>query len=165
MRKRFACAIVLSFALISIGCQQAPPPAPKPDLKAEAAKIRELDDAWMKSYKGRDAARHASFFAEDGSWYLSGYPKATGRQAITKLGETLMKTETSASWTTPTVWVSEAADFAFSAGTWEAFSKDANGKPMKQVGKFVTFWKKQGDGSWMVLADSPNPDGPRQPVK
>lgn len=165
MRKQLMGAMALSLALISIGCQQAPPPAPKPDLKAEAAKIMELDAAWMKASQAKDAARHASYFAEDGSWYVEGHPKATGREAIQKLDQVLFKTQTEVSWTTTKLAVSEAADYAYQAGAWEMIDKDAKGKSTKTIGKFVTVWKKQPDGSWKVQEDIGNPDGPPTPVK
>jgi uncharacterized protein (TIGR02246 family) len=156
----------LSLALISLGCQQAPPPAPpKPDLKAEAAKIMEADAAWMKAVQAKDAAAQVSFFAEDGSAYHEGHPKATGRDAIQKLIETVAKNEVSTSWNTTKLVVSEAADYAFQEGAWEAIVQDAKGKKAKQIGKFVTVWKKQSDGSWKVQADCGNQDGPTTPVK
>jgi len=165
MKKQLMGAMALSLALISIGCQQAPPPAPKPDLSAEEAKIRQTDAAWMKDSQARDAARHASYFAEDGSWNQSGYPKATGREAIQKLAQVLFKTQAGVSWTTTKLAVSEAADFAYQVGAWELIDKDAKGKSTKTIGKFVTVWKKQPDGSWKVQEDIGNPDGPPTPVK
>jgi uncharacterized protein (TIGR02246 family) len=165
MRKQLMGAMALSLVLISIGCQQAPPPAPKPDLKAEAAKIMETDAAWMKDYQAKNAARHASYYAEDGSWYVEGHPKATGREAIQKLAQVLFETETGGAWTTTKLVVSEAADFAYQVGAWDAINKAAKGKSTKTIGKFVTVWKKQPDGSWKVQEDIGNPDGPPTPVK
>lgn len=165
MRKQSCLALAMWLALIAVGCQQAPPPAPKPDLKAEAAKIRALDDAWLKTFQAKDAAGHASFFAEDGSWYSSGRPKAAGREAIRKQAEDVFKSEVSSSWQTPTIVVSEAGDLAYAEGTWESVIQDAKGKRAKEVGKFLTVWKKQPDGNWKVLTDSGSPDGPPTPVK
>jgi uncharacterized protein (TIGR02246 family) len=165
MRKQLMSAMALSLALISIGCQQAPPPAPKPDLKAEAAKIMEIDTAWMKDYQARNAARCASYYAEDASWYVTGHPKATGREAIQKLAQVLFETEIGGAWTTTKLVVSEAADFAYQVGAWDSIDKAAKGKSTKTIGKFVTVWKKQPDGSWKVQEDIGNPDGPPTPVK
>ncbi|MFB3829548.1 MAG: SgcJ/EcaC family oxidoreductase [Bryobacteraceae bacterium] len=165
MRKQLLGAMALAVALISVGCQQTPPPAPKPDLKAEAAKIMEVDTAWMKAVQAKDAARQASYFAEDGSAFREGYPKATGRDAIQKLVEVASRTEVSTSWSTTKLVVSEAADMAYQEGAWEAIVKDAKGKPKKEIGKFLTVWKKQPDGSWKVQADCGNLDAPPTPVK
>jgi uncharacterized protein (TIGR02246 family) len=165
MGKQSCFALAVCLALIAAGCQQAPPPSPKPDLKAEAAKIKELDDAWLKAFQAKDAAAHASFFAEDGSSYTSGRPKAVGREAIRKQAEEVFKSEVSSSWETPTIVVSEAGDLAYALGTWESVIQDAKGKRAKEVGKFLTVWKKQPDGNWKVLADSGSPDGPPTPLR
>lgn len=165
MRKQLLCAMALSLALVLMGCQQALPPAAKPDLKAEAAKIQEIDTAWMKDYQARNAARHASYYSEDGSWYVADHPKATGREAIQKLAQVLFETEIGGSWTTTKLVVSEAADLAYAVGAWDSINKDAKGKSTKTIGKFVTVWKKQPDGSWKVQEDSSSPDGPPTPVK
>jgi uncharacterized protein (TIGR02246 family) len=163
MKMQCLSAAALAVALVSIGCQQAPPP--KPDLKAEAAKIMEADAAWMKAAQAKDAAAQASFFAEDGSALRDGYPKATGREAIQKLVEAVSKTEVSLSWATTKLVVSEAADMAYQEGTWESIVKNDKGEPAKEIGKFLTVWAKQKDGSWKVQSDCGNLDGPRQPVK
>lgn len=165
VKKQLLRAAALAIAILFCGCQQAPPAAPKPDLKAEAAKIKETDAEYMRAYQARDGMRYASFFAEDGSWYIAEHPKATGREAIQKLATALWKNETSSSWTTTKLEVSEAADLAYQTGTWEATEKDPNGRSTKTIGKFVTVWEKQSDGSWKVQEDCSNPDGPPTPVK
>lgn len=165
MKREILCVAALTLALLAAGCQQAPPAAPKPDLKAEAAKIMEADAAWMKAAQAKDAAGHASFFTGDGSWLVEGHPKATGRDAIQKLSETLARNQVSLSWTTEKLEVSEAADYAFQIGAWESVENDAKGRPMKAAGKFLTVWRKQPDGNWKVQADASSPDGPHTPVK
>jgi uncharacterized protein (TIGR02246 family) len=165
MKRKTFTTFTIALALWLTACQQAPPTAAKPDLSAEEAKIRQTDAAWMNDSQARDAARHASYFAEDGSWNQSGYPKATGREAIQKLAQVLFKTQTGVSWTTTKLAVSEAADYAYQVGAWELIDKDAKGKSTKTIGKFVTVWKKQPDGSWKVQEDIGNPDGPPTPVK
>ncbi len=114
---------------------------------------------------GSAASAIPSYFAEDGSFHVAGYPKASGREAIQKLAQVLYETQTSVSWTTTEVVVSEAADVAYSVGTWEVINKDAKGKSTKTIGKFLTVWKKQPDGSWKAQVDSNGPDGPPTPVK
>ena len=47
MRRGVLIAFTAALAIWLIGCQQAPPVAAKPDLKAEEAKIMEADAAWL----------------------------------------------------------------------------------------------------------------------
>jgi len=165
MKRKTLIAVTIALAFWLTACQQAPPAAAKPDLSAEEAKIRETDAAWMKDYYAGDAARHASYYAEDGSMHTTGYPTATGREAIQKLAQVILNTQTGGSWTTTKLVVSEAADYAYQVGAWELIDKDAKGKSMKTTGKFVTVWKRQPDGRWKVQEDSASPDGPPTPVK
>ncbi|MBI4893572.1 MAG: DUF4440 domain-containing protein [Acidobacteria bacterium] len=165
MKKRVVCAFAAGLALMLIGCQQAPPPAPKPDLKAEAAKIMEADAAWMKAAQEKDAAKIASFYAEDGTSHSAGRPAATGRMAIQKLVEEVSKAQVSLSWKTANVVVAEAGDIAYQTGSWESVEKDAKGKPMQSAGKFLTVWARQADGSWKVKEDMGNAEAPPAPVK
>lgn len=48
----------------------------------------------------------------------------------------------------------------YSTGTYEMTMNDDAGKPIKVQGKYVTVWKKQADGSFKVVADVFNPNGP-----
>jgi len=158
-------APLLSLALILAGCQQAPPPAPKPDLKAEAAKIMEADAAWSKAVQDKDAARIASLYAEDGTSHVTGRPSATGPAAIQQAAADVLKTQVSISWKTSSLVVGEAADIAYQTGSWESVDKDAKGKTTQTAGQFLTVWARQPDGSWKVKADMASPEGPPAPVK
>jgi ketosteroid isomerase-like protein len=44
----------------------------------------------------------------------------------------------------------------FTWGHYESNSKDAEGKPVKETGRYMTVWKKQSDGSWKVVLDASN---------
>ena len=39
----------------------------------------------------------------------------------------------------------------------------AMGNPVTTVGKYLTVWKKQADGSWKVAVDAPSEDAPPAP--
>ncbi len=47
----------------------------------------------------------------------------------------------------------------YTIGTYE-LTVEQDGAPMVTVGKYVTLWKKQADGSWKVVVDCFNADGP-----
>jgi uncharacterized protein (TIGR02246 family) len=156
----------VALALLSAGCQQAAPPARKPDLKAEEAKILETDAAYMKAVQAKDAAAAAGVFAEDGASNAPGMPRSEGRAAVAKeLEEYFKQPRLSISWKNSKVVISESGDLAYTTGTSETTKPDAKGKPVLEKGKFVTVWKKQAGGSWKVVEDIFNPDGPATPVK
>ena len=47
-----------------------------------------------------------------------------------------------------------------SSGTYEETMTDANGKPVKDRGKYIEIFKKQADRTWKVVADIWNSDLP-----
>jgi ketosteroid isomerase-like protein len=49
---------------------------------------------------------------------------------------------------------------AYSHGTYEVTVNDPEGNPVTDKGKWVTAWEKQPDGTWKIVADIWNSDGP-----
>ena len=52
--------------------------------------------------------------------------------------------------------ISASGDLGYTYGTFEFRSKDKNGKPTVEHGKYTSIWKKQNDGSWKVVLDMGN---------
>jgi len=40
-----------------------------------------------------------------------------------------------------------------SPGNFEGAARDANGNPVLTAGRYITIWRKQGDGSWKVVLE------------
>ena len=54
--------------------------------------------------------------------------------------------------------MARSSDFAYETGTFEESFKDAQGNPVKVVGKYVVVWKKQPGGQWKAIIDIFNTD-------
>jgi ketosteroid isomerase-like protein len=52
--------------------------------------------------------------------------------------------------------VAASGDLGYTYGTFEFRSKDKDGKPVVDHGKYTSIWKKQKDGSWKVVLDMGN---------
>ncbi|MEE8113118.1 MAG: hypothetical protein V3T23_02065, partial [Nitrososphaerales archaeon] len=61
---------------------------------------------------------------------------------------------------TTKVEVSRSGDLAYSHGTYEETVNDPEGNPVTNKEKWVTVYEKQPDGTWKVVADIWNSDGP-----
>lgn len=59
-------------------------------------------------------------------------------------------------WTPDGGRMSPAGDMGFTWGHYEGLSKDAQGNPVKESGRYMTVWKKQADGTWKVELDASN---------
>ena len=52
--------------------------------------------------------------------------------------------------------IADSGDLGYTYGTFEFRSKDKEGKPSAEHGKYTSIWKKQKDGSWKVVLDMGN---------
>ena len=66
----------------------------------------------------------------------------------------------SLTWSATTADVSSAGDLGYSIGTFELTTNDPEGNPVTRKGKYTTVWRKQADGQWKVVSDTPNFDSP-----
>src|SRR5438270_3128271 len=85
--------LFLAPLLFLAGCAQpaAEPAKPAADPAKEEAAIRATDDQWQASIKARDAAKAASFWADDAQVILPGTGVMTGRGNLNKFAEDAFK--------------------------------------------------------------------------
>jgi len=123
----------LSLAVMAVGCSNAP--APPPDTRAaDVQGVKDVEAAWVKDVRTKDADKWASYFTDDGSGL---YPGA-GRAMASKGG-----------------------DMVYSQGTYTMNLTDPKTKKlMTDKGKYLTVFTKQADGSWKAVADTFNSDSP-----
>ena len=155
MKKLFlVLATVLVLALS--GC------APRVDIEAERAAIRELTDVeWMEAGQAKDIERWVSFHTDDALLFLPNAPLVTGKEAIRAVVSELLSTPGyEGSWETTKVEVARSGDLAYSYGPQETTVNDAEGNPVTDRQKWVAVWKKQPDGSWKCAVLILNSDGP-----
>ena len=107
-----------------------------------------------------DAATMSLNYADDASVFLPNTKAAHGRAEIEKLMAGMFSTTSipAAKFTTADMIVS--GDYAIETGAYEMTMKPKTGKAINDVGKYITVWKKQPDGSWKILRDISNSDLP-----
>src|SRR5215470_5416413 len=159
-RSRLAVAPLCLTALLLLSCSNQPTmqsqPAAPPDTRAaDESTIRGLDADWTKAAAAKDAAKTASFYADNGSLFAPGAPAATGREAVQKTWEALMAMPGYALNFGPTkIEVARNGDFAYDIGNYELTTNDKKGKPQTAKCKYLVVWQKQPSGDWKVLVDS-----------
>ena len=155
MKKLFPIVATLLVLAIS-GC------APQVDVEADKAAIRDLNDVqWLNAAQAKDVDTVLSFWADDGSAFPPNAPIVTGKEAIrARLSEEYSGQDFAFSWQTTKVEVSRSGDLAYSHGTYEETVNDREGNPVTNKEKWVTVYEKQPDGTWKVVADIWNSDGP-----
>jgi uncharacterized protein (TIGR02246 family) len=154
---KLALWVSLVAILFAAGCGENKPPDTR---AADEKAIRDLDAQWSKAAAARDVDGTVSYYSDDASLLAPNAPIASDRQSIRASWASLLGPDTNLSWQATKVEVARSSDLAYLVGTYQLTTKDAQGKPVSDNGKFVEVWKKQADNKWKVVADIFNSDLP-----
>ena len=156
---------VLIGALVVVGCAQQPAP-PSPDTRAaDEATIRAQVKEWSAAAQAKDAAKFASFYAEDGVIMLEDAPDISGMAAIREAIGGMMKDPNFAlSFEADNVVVARSGDLAYETGHYTMTLTGTDAKPTTENGAYVVVWRKQSDGAWKVTVDCPVSDPSASPT-
>jgi uncharacterized protein (TIGR02246 family) len=157
-------SILLSTALLTVGCTQAPPPVVDTrdaDIKA----IKDADAAEAKDMADKAFDRMASYYADNATLYTPGAPAAVGKEAIQAMSKTLRDMDLDLKFSSTKVDVAKSGDLGYAAGTYTEMATDPKTKRrMMEKGNYVTVYKKQADGAWKIIEDINTADSAPTPV-
>ena len=130
-------------------------PAIAQDKNAKA--LIAVDTAWSNAAVARNVEAVASYYAEDGIAYPPNAPAAIGRAAAGKVWATYLADPSfQISWKANSAGVEKKT--GWTAGTYKASFKGPDGKTVNENGKYVTVWRKNGNGKWQAIHDIWNSD-------
>ncbi len=160
MRNTVARRLLAAMLLALVGACAGQQPAPKPavDTAALTASLDSLNKAFLAAVAKRDTEALVSSYADDARVLPPGEPRADGHEAIRKVWVRFLRTpglELNAISSQPIF--TEAGDMIIDVGSYTMKMNDAKGKPMEDVGKYVTIFKKM-NGSWKIAVDTFNSD-------
>ena len=121
------------------------------DFAADVA--RDGIDAWVK------------WFANDGQQIGPGR-QVVGNGAIRDyMASTFSDPAAKLAWWPVSARISSSGDLGYTIGRYEARTMNPDGSvTVRGTGRYITIWRKQGDGSWKVELDTGHPDPkPAQP--
>ncbi len=152
---------LMATVLVGFGCA---PPAEEPtaetpavDLEAERDALMAADKGWSESISETD--EFLSYFADDAHFMPFGAPLARGDAIRTTWEQLVSMPGFALEWEATGADVAESGELGYTIGTFE-LTTEQDGASMVTVGKYVTVWSKQADGSWKVQVDCFNADGP-----
>lgn len=151
--------VCLAFAVVTVGCSNAP--APPPDTRAaDVQAVKDVEAAWVKDAAAKDADKWASYFAEDGSGLYPGAGILNGKAAIkAAMAPVLADPNFSLTFQSTRAIASKGGDMVYSQGTYTmTMTNPKTKKVMTDKGKYLTIYTKQADGSWKAVADTFNSD-------
>ncbi|HKV05543.1 MAG TPA: SgcJ/EcaC family oxidoreductase [Candidatus Acidoferrales bacterium] len=142
-------------ACFAAACAQPQPAAPPDTRAADEAAVRATDAEWSKTAATKDVEKTISYYTDDAILLAPGAPPVVGRDELRKAWQRMLAAPGLHLTTAPiSVEVARSGELAWEVGSFQVKTLDHAGKASTQSGKFVLVWKKQGDGSWKVAADT-----------
>jgi uncharacterized protein (TIGR02246 family) len=161
IRSRFTLLFVVLSVFGSLPLSAAPPRSAEADVRRA---IDAGNDAWKRAFRSLDAAAVAATFDEEGVNVGRDGACAKGRAAI----EAAMRSffEQSGPAVSSRVDVSKVVldgDLAYEWGRSEFHFAPKPGGPKERIGRYLTAWKRQADGSWKILRNVGLPEAAPKP--
>jgi ketosteroid isomerase-like protein len=123
------------------------------------ALLLDLEARFAKDVAARGGEGFASWFADDGVTLSNGVAPVIGKEAIAKSAKWLAK-DYQLTWKPTEAKMGPSGDIGYTWGHFESKSKDANGNPVTNAGRYMTIWRHEKDGSWKVVLDVGANDAP-----
>jgi ketosteroid isomerase-like protein len=151
-------------ALVVVACAPVPrtghtPPA-SPDPAALRQELMEADRTFARITQERGSEGWTSVFLPDARMLLDGGPIVEGTAAIREVMAVLDDPSYSLTWEPLGAEVSASGDLGY---TWGRYRRRVGGETEEadvSEGKYVTVWRRDGNGTWKVAADIGNSGAP-----
>ena len=160
------CTVLVALSLVACSPKAAENAADTATLQMSAtndrATVQLAIDSAMARYKdgmlSGDTTKMSSIYTADAVVLMPNAPLARGHSGINQLNAGMLAalTVTAAEFKTTDLIVT--GDYAIETGTYEMTMRPKTGAPIADVGKFVSIWQKQSDGSWKIVKDISNSD-------
>lgn len=146
-----ALAVALLFASVVLTHSTAATPS-----QATAETLKQLEAEFMQAAADKGSQGYMSYYADDAVEIPNGHAAIQGNAEIAKTMGFLDDKNNRLTWTPQGADISASGDLGYTWGAYEFHSKDKNGNPTTDYGKYTSIWKKQKDGSWKVVLDMGN---------
>jgi ketosteroid isomerase-like protein len=128
----------------------------EPSAQATPETLKQLEAEFMKAAAEKGSQGYMSYYADDAVEVPNRGPLIQGKIHIAEGMGFLDDKNNRLMWTPVGADISAAADLGYTYGTFEFHSRDNEGKPKIEYGKYTSIWKRQKDGSWKVVLDMGN---------
>lgn len=121
------------------------------------AELLQADRDFARSVREQRLEGWVGAFDEEGVVLPAEGPKVVGREAIRDFYAPLFAEPSfEMSWSPAGAEVAASGDLGVTFGDWNTSAGKAGTEAGESEGKYVTVWKRAGDGRWRVLADIGN---------
>ena len=122
--------------------------------ESDAAAIRQASSDFALHAEAGDWDAVAALYTEEAVVMPPGQETVIGRSAILDLFSPL----TISDFQLVTAEIDGRGDLAFARGTYVWTVRVGDGEPVPDGGKWLTVWRKQADGTWLLSQDIWNSD-------
>lgn len=140
------------------GPSQSSNPLSDPGITPGVQFLYDLDAKFAAATARGGGPAFSAWFAPDAVTLANGKAPVVGHDAIAAAA-TWTPQSYQLTWTTEGARLSTGGDMGVTWGHYVGTSKDKDGGTLKTSGRYMTVWKKQGDGTWKVEMDASN-EGP-----
>ena len=120
------------------------------------AALLKIENEFMKAAADHGSQGYLSYYADDAVEVPNGTAFLQGKENIAKTMGFLDSPDNHLTWAPVGAGIAASGDLGYTYGTYEFRSRDKDGKPVLDHGKYTTIWKKQKDGNWKVALDMGN---------
>jgi len=129
--------------------------------KDRAETLKKMEAEFMNAAAEKGSAGYMSYYADNAVELPNGAPAEQGKDTIAKSMGFLDQPGNKLTWTPEFADMSASGDLGYTYGTFVFTSKDKDGNPVSESGKYTSIWKKQKDGKWKVVLDMGNASAAR----
>ncbi len=123
------------------------------------AHIRTIGDQWARHWNAKELDKLIESYAEDAVYMPPHHPAAHGRKAIREYLEVPMRRGVT-DLVYEVTFIRHSGDLAYDVGRYRMTIPQADGTTRQDKGKYLTVWKRQGNGPWKIVADAWSSDMP-----
>jgi uncharacterized protein (TIGR02246 family) len=151
-----AVTVVLTAVLLAGGCTSTG----SARSKADEAILAGMGETYVANMESGDVERYLSLWADDGIQLPPNAPQVYGKSNIRKrVAQVFDNFDASMSINTEEIVV--VGNLGYTRGTYVLdLTPKAGGQPMHVDGKFLTIYRRQPDGSWLISRDCFNSNVP-----
>ena len=154
MQRVMFVVMIMAGALAADAAQPARDAKAGNDVKAAEAAIMQADREFNRAVAEGSRERFAALIAPNATFNGGAAAEARGRDAIVKSWEPFFAAGgPRLSWEPTLAHVLVGGDVGITIGSWTPRTPGANGQIDERRGQYLTTWRRQDDGRWLVIAD------------
>jgi ketosteroid isomerase-like protein len=127
-----------------------------------AETLKKMEAEFMNAAAAKGSVGYMTYYADNAVELPNGAAAIKGKDAIAKTMGFLDQPGNKLTWTPEFAEMSASGDLGYTYGTFLFTSKDKDGNPISESGKYTSIWKKQKGGSWKVVLDMGNASSSKQ---